>query len=192
MAERRWFIECLRGRELTLLAIGGESLLVAITVCWWFYRGPSSWPTVVGWQEDTAMGLAVAVGLMGINYMLLMCGPDVLPLRPIRTLYRTTLRPLFADVRLSDVIVISIAAGIGEELFFRGVLQPEIGLVAASIVFGLVHMGGRGTFSVACWVAVMGLALGMLANVSEGLVAPIVAHTAYDAAAIGYLRWGSL
>jgi hypothetical protein len=37
----------------------------------------------------------------------------------------------------------------------------------------------------------MGLALGMLANVSEGLVAPIVAHSAYDAAAIGYLRWGS-
>ena len=192
MAERRWFVECLRGRELTLLAIGGESLLVVIAVCWWVYRGSSSWPTVVGWQEDIAIGLAVAVGLMGINYMLLMCGPDVLPLRPIRTLYRTTLRPLFADVRLSDVVVISIAAGIGEELFFRGVLQPEIGLVAASIVFGLVHMGGRGTFAFACWVAVMGLALGMLANVSEGLVAPIVAHTAYDAAAIGYLRWGSL
>tara|TARA_R110000824_G_scaffold17017_1_gene69764 strand:+ start:492 stop:1070 length:579 start_codon:yes stop_codon:yes gene_type:complete len=192
MAERRWFVECLRGRELTLLAIGGESLLVVIAVCWWVYRGSSSWPTVVGWQEDIAIGLAVAVGLMGINYILLMCGPDVLPLRPIRTLYRTTLRPLFADVRLSDVVVISIAAGIGEELFFRGVLQPEIGLVAASIVFGLVHMGGRGTFAFACWVAVMGLALGMLANVSEGLVAPIVAHTAYDAAAIGYLRWGSL
>jgi membrane protease YdiL (CAAX protease family) len=191
MAERRWFVECLRGRELTLRAIGGESLLVVIAVCWWVYRGSSSWPTVVGWQEDTAIGLAVAVGLMGINYMLLMCGPDVLPLRPIRTLYRTTLRPLFADVRLSDVAVISIAAGIGEELFFRGVLQPEIGLVAASIVFGLVHMGGRGTFAFACWVAVMGLALGMLANVSEGLVAPIVAHSAYDAAAIGYLRWGS-
>jgi membrane protease YdiL (CAAX protease family) len=191
MAERRWLVECLRGRELTLLAIGGESLLVVIAVCWWVYRGSSSWPTVVGWQEDIAIGLAVAVGLMGINYILLMCGPDVLPLRPIRTLYRTTLRPLFADVRLSDVVVISIAAGIGEELFFRGVLQPEIGLVAASIVFGLVHMGGRGTFAFACWVAVMGLALGMLANVSEGLVAPIVAHTAYDAAAIGYLRWGS-
>ena len=92
---------------------------------------------------------------------------------------------------MSDVVVISIAAGIGEELFFRGVLQPEIGLVPASIVFGLLHMGGRGTFAFGCWVAVMGLALGMLANISEGLVGPIVAHAAYDAAAIGYLRWGS-
>ena len=181
----------MRGRELTILAIGGESLLVVIAVCWWVYRGPSSWPTVVGWQEDTAIGLAVAVGFMGINYILLRCGPDVLPLRPIRTLYRMTLRPLFADVRLSDVVVISIAAGVGEELFFRGVLQPEIGLVPASIVFGLLHMGGRGTFAFGCWVAVMGLALGMLANISEGLVGPIVAHSAYDAAAIGYLRWGS-
>ena len=108
----------MRGRELTILAIGGESLLVVIAVCWWVYRGPSSWPTVVGWQEDTAIGLAVAVGFMVTNYILLRCGPDVLPLRPIRTLYRTSLRPLFADVRLSDVVVISIAAGIGEELFF--------------------------------------------------------------------------
>ena len=181
----------MRGRELTILAIGGESLLVVIAVCWWVYRGPSSWPIVVGWQEDIAVGLAVAVGFMVINYVLLRCGPDVLPLRLIRTLYRTTLRPLFADVRLSDVVVISIAAGVGEELFFRGALQPEIGLVPASIVFGLLHMGGRGTFVFGCWVAVMGLALGMLANISEGLVAPIVAHSAYDAAAIGYLRWGS-
>ena len=181
----------MRGRELTILAIAGESLLVAITVCWWFYRGPSYWPTVGGWQEDMAIGLAAAIGFMVVNYLLLRCGSDVMPLRPIRTLYRTTLRPLFSSVRVSDVIIISIAAGVGEELFFRGVLQPEIGLVPASIVFGLLHMGGRGTFLFGCWVAVMGLALGILANVSDGLVAPIVAHSAYDAAAISYLRWGS-
>jgi len=181
----------MRGRELTILALGGESLLVVISLCWWFYRGPSYWPVIGGWQEDMAVGFAAALGLMVVNYMLLRCAPDVIPFRAIRTLYRTTLRSLFSGVRVSDVIIISVVAGVGEEFFFRGVLQPEIGLVPASIVFGLLHMGGRGTFSFGCWVAVMGLALGILANVSEGLVAPIVAHTAYDAAAIGYLRWGS-
>ena len=88
------------------------------------------------------------------------------------------------------MIVISVAAGVGEELLFRGALQAEAGLVTASIVFGLLHIGGRDTMVFGGWVMVMGAGLGGLAVATGGLLAPIVAHSAYDAAAIAYCRWG--
>ena len=97
---------------------------------------------------------------------------------------------MFARIGLREVIVIAAAAGIGEELLFRGVLQPEIGLIPASLVFGVLHMGGRGTLAFGCWVAIMGAALGWLAAATGGLLAPIVAHALYDAAALVYIRWG--
>jgi len=93
-------------------------------------------------------------------------------------------------VRLPDVMVISIAAGLGEELFFRGVLQPELGLVPASLIFGALHVGGRATLVFGGWVTLMGAMLGGLAIWTGGLLAPIVAHAAYDAGALAYIRWG--
>ena len=75
-------------------------------------------------------------------------------------------------------------------MLFRGALQAEVGLAAASVVFGLLHMGGRDTLVFGGWVMVMGAGLGWLAVVTGGLLAPMIAHSVYDAAAIAYCRWG--
>ena len=95
-------------------------------------------------------------------------------MRAVRRVYRDLLKPLFAEIGALEVVVISLAAGIGEELFFRGALQPEVGLIPASLVFGVLHMGTRGTIAFGGWAAVMGAALGWLAVATEGLLAPIV------------------
>ena len=180
----------MRSHTLTLLALGGELLLTVIALAWMSYRGLTFGLGSSGWFTNIAIGLLAAALFALVNYALLRCAPDIRGLRSIRQLYRTTLRPLFAEVGPLDVVVIAVAAGIGEELLFRGALQPEVGLVPASLVFGLLHTGARSTLAFGCWVAVMGMALGGLAIVTHGLLAPIVAHAAYDAVAIVYLRWG--
>lgn len=43
------------------------------------------------------------------------------------------------DLELPDILFYSFCAGVGEELFFRGALQPLIGLWFAAIVFVLLH-----------------------------------------------------
>jgi hypothetical protein len=87
--------------------------------------------------------------------------------------------------------VIGAAAGVGEEVLFRGVLQPLVGWPAASVLFGLAHMGGRAMAPFAVWAAVMGGALGALAIATGGIVAPIVAHGVYDVLALAYVRRGA-
>ena len=135
-------------------------------------------------------GLAAAGVLAVVNLALLRGAPEIAGVRSIRRFYRDTLRPLFSGVGPRDVVVISAAAGVGEELLFRGALQAELGLAAASVTFGLLHIGGRDTATFGVWVMVMGAGLGWLAMLTGGLLAPIVAHAAYDAAAIAYCRWG--
>lgn len=181
----------MRSHTLTLLALGGELLLTILALVWMSIQGLAFQLGPDGWLANIAFGLVFAVLFALANYALLRWAPDVWGVRSIRQLYCTTLRPLFAEVGPCDVVIIAVAAGIGEELLFRGALQLEVGLVPASVIFGLLHTGARGTFAFGCWVAVMGAALGGLSIVTDGLLAPIVAHAAYDAAAIWYLRWGS-
>jgi membrane protease YdiL (CAAX protease family) len=137
-----------------------------------------------------AIGLATAAGLAAIQFILLRLVPERGPVRALRRLYRELLFPLFRASTPIEILVISALAGIGEEVLFRGAMQPEWGLIATSLVFGLVHVGGRLTVALGIWAACTGALLGWLAIATGGLLAPIVAHIAYDALALSYLRWG--
>ena len=176
----------LAGR-LLVVAVAGEGLLAGVGLAWMRLRGfpIGTGDPVVG----LALGLGASVVLAGVNYAVLRLAPPVRPVRAIRGLYRDVLRPVFAQVRPLEVAAVSLAAGVGEELLFRGAVQAEFGLVVASAVFGLAHIGGRSSAVFGVWVMVMGLGLGGLAHVAGGLLAPMVAHAAYDAAAISYIRW---
>ncbi len=175
--------------ELLRLALAGESLLVLLALAWARYRGLPLDAGSGPWVRDVAAGLLAAGAFAAVNYWLLRHAPAVRPVRAVRRVYRDLLKPLFADIGMREVVVIALAAGVGEELLFRGALQPEIGLIPASLVFGALHTGGRGTLAFGCWVAVMGAALGWLAVATGGLLAPIVAHALYDAAALVHIRW---
>ena len=172
--------------SLVRLAVLGEGLLVVIALVWQRWRGL---PFAAGdITSGVSVGCVAAALLAGANFYLLCGAPDIGPVRSVRRFFVRALKPVFAGITPVQAAVISVAAGVGEELFFRGVLQQEVGLVAASAVFGLAHTGGRGTLVFGCWVAVMGVVLGLLAVWTGGLVAPVVAHAVYDAAALSYIR----
>ena len=142
--------------------------------------------------ESLLLGLFTA-GVMGFtNVRLLSCTSRWLFVKALRRFYDALLVPMFSKVRCRDIVLISVAAGIGEELLFRGVIQPTIGLVPASVIFGIAHFGGRGMLMFGIWAGLMGLIFGWLAVISDGLLAPIVAHAGYDAIALTYIRRGGV
>jgi uncharacterized protein len=86
------------------------------------------------------------------------------------------------------LLLISIFSGVGEETFFRGAVQHEFGLVAASLLFGIVHVGpDRRYLAWTAWAVLAGFLFGTLYEVSGGLLAPILAHAAHNAATL--LLW---
>ena len=173
--------------RLLVVALAGEGLLTGVALVWIRLRGlgVEAGDPVAG----LGFGLGAAVLLALVNYSVLRSAPAIQPVRAIRRLYRELLRPLFVTVRPLEIVGISLAAGVGEELLFRGAVQAEFGVVVASVLFGLAHIGSRSSVVFGLWVAVMGFGLGGLAHVAGGLLAPIVAHAAYDAMAISFIRW---
>jgi len=77
----------------------------------------------------------------------------------------------------SDVLIFAVSSGVAEEIFFRGAMQPSIGLVATSILFGILHIGPNRKFIPwPIFAAILGLASGTLFIVTGNLLAPIIAH----------------
>lgn len=88
----------------------------------------------------------------------------------------------------TSLVLVSIFSGVGEEAFFRGAVQQEFGLVIASLLFGLAHVGPDRRYLVwTAWAVLAGFVFGLLYEVSGGLVAPILAHSAHNAATL--LLW---
>ena len=75
-----------------------------------------------------------------------LCWP-VGPLRRIEQFFDEEVRPLLGSRPWPDLALISLAAGVGEEMLFRGAckaaltrwLGPGLALAAPAVLFGLLH-----------------------------------------------------
>ncbi|MGM0574426.1 MAG: CPBP family intramembrane glutamic endopeptidase [Myxococcota bacterium] len=75
------------------------------------------------------------------------------------------------------IAVLAVTSAVGEEILFRGGLQPLIGFWLTALVFGLVHGGTAHRYR--AWVAfafAAGLLLGGLMELTGNLLAPILCH----------------
>lgn len=98
------------------------------------------------------------------------------------------------DLQGWNPLWIVLSAGFGEELLFRGALQPLLGLWFTSILFVLVHARAYrfNTFSKRVLVQAFGLlvvsvALGLLAEYA-GLVTAMIVHAAIDVVGLYTIR----
>ncbi len=87
-----------------------------------------------------------------------------------------------------SLVLVSIFSGVGEEAFFRGAVQQEFGLVIASLLFGLAHVGPDRRYLIwTAWAVLAGFVFGAVYDLSGGLLAPVIAHAGHNAATL--LLW---
>jgi membrane protease YdiL (CAAX protease family) len=83
----------------------------------------------------------------------------------------------------SEIILISVCAGVGEELLFRGAIQPFAGIVFTAIAFVAIHgyLNPR-DWRMSVYGVYMSLVIVTLGFFAErmGLLSAIAAHTAID------------
>lgn len=141
-------------------------------------------------SRDILIGLASAVPI-SITIYLLMAGPIsriAWIQRAMSQINEKLYLPFGRSIRsltIFEIVLISCAAGIGEEIFFRGMMQSFIGVWWAAVVFGLLHALTPAYFIIATAV---GIWLGLLYQFSDNLLVPMVAHAAYDIFALNFLR----
>jgi membrane protease YdiL (CAAX protease family) len=150
------------------------------------------WPIVKG----ILLGLAAALPIL--LFIELIRRIPWGPIQELEDLANDGMIKALLQLRPSELIVVSLCAGVGEELLFRGWLMygiadwtealipalpfywvMGIALALSSLVFGVFHPV---TKLYICLATLMGLYFGALVVYTENLLIPIVAHGAYDAA----------
>ncbi|TMA71156.1 MAG: CPBP family intramembrane metalloprotease [Deltaproteobacteria bacterium] len=168
------------------MELAASTLLVGAAAAWSAVRGlglaTAAEPTVDAVLVGVGAGLALAVTLP------LVTAPwarRIFLLRGLRRAWDALESGIGPGLGVVEILVLALGSAVSEEAFFRGAVQREFGVAAASVFFGLLHPLGAAYI---VWATVVGAGLGALAITTGGLVAPIAAHGTYNLLALTYLR----
>lgn len=84
-------------------------------------------------------------------------------------------------------LVLALASGIGEEVLFRGAIQPRFGMVLTSLLFTFLHAQYGFTW-VLFGLFLIGMTFGWLAK-KYGTMAAVVAHVVYNLLVVVLQVW---
>lgn len=101
------------------------------------------------------------------------------------------MRPLFQKFNFFEIVLVSIASGFCEEVFYRGVIQSICGIWVASLIFGFCHFAGWKYIFYVVWATLAGLLFGYLLIATGSLWPAIIAHMVNNFVSIVYLRYFS-
>jgi hypothetical protein len=175
-----------RSRIVRLEATLAGSLLAA-AFAWSWLRDLGLWAHLRLTVADLALGLgAASVLCLSLPFLTSTWASRVLLLREMKGVWDDVLTPLGKSLTLGEIGVLATLSGLSEEIFFRGTLQGEIGILGASVLFGLLHPLN---VSYVIWAASVGVAFGLLYQLTGSLLPPIICHGAYNLAALLYLRY---
>jgi membrane protease YdiL (CAAX protease family) len=136
------------------------------------------------------LGVVATVPLLAMFWWLIRA--DWPAARRLRQQVEQLIGELFPQASIWQLMAVAAVAGVGEELLFRGAIQPLVarwstpiaGLAVASVIFGVFHAVSPLYFALATLV---GAYFGGIVLVGRDLVPAIVAHSLYDCIALVYL-----
>ena len=84
---------------------------------------------------------------------------------------------VLGERRFEEVSVLALFSGTAEELFFRGAMQPVLGLFWTSLIFGSVHfLPRRVYYPWTVFAIVVGFLLGGIYEWTDNIYAPVICH----------------
>lgn len=162
-------------RTQVLIAMGVTAVVLLFVAKLWLYLGSVTLLPLIATVEAILLGLGIGVGITCASSLVYRLWPAY---RQSADFYlQLVLKPLL----LLDIIWLGLLPGMSEELLFRGVMLPAVGLnamglVATSMLFGVLHLSGPQQWPYVVWASVVGLILGFSAIATGNLLVPIIAH----------------
>lgn len=161
--------------------MGVYALLASVGVTWMalratpgFLRHPAPWIELE--SSATSLVTSLLAGLL-IGYATVFASQRMVRRYAWARTLHVEFRALLCPLGGGTILVLAAGSALAEELFFRGALQPSIGLVPAALLFGAAHLPpSRALWTWTAWALAMGLVLGVVFELSGHLLGPIVAH----------------
>ncbi|MFM7117366.1 MAG: type II CAAX prenyl endopeptidase Rce1 family protein [Planctomycetota bacterium] len=176
----------------------GSLIGLALLLGWLGLCDPAQPLHRLSWSEQ--LRPALIWGLLGtVPLVVLLFSIERIPIWPFRQLSEVTkelVEPLFRGTAIHELLLVSLLAGLGEELLFRWAIQGGLGasgggplaqvlaLLFASLLFGLCHYLNQ---AYALFTFAIGIYFGCLMWLAGTWIAPAIAHAVYDFIALIYL-----
>lgn len=178
--------------DATLRIASGYLVLAALAVSLavvlrdgWPWIHPSPWLSLrppAALLASAALGLTLAAGVVAMTRV------AVARFVWARRLH-ADLRPVARELSFGQILLLASLSSLGEELLFRGLLTPLVGVLPSALVFGLVHqMRGPSRWVWVGWAVAVGAGLGAIFAATGSLVGPLLAHALVNAVNLSYLR----
>jgi uncharacterized protein len=162
-------------RTQILMAMAITAIILFGVAKAWIYFGDLQLRPLSVTVADLGIGIALGFGLTGASTIIY----------AVWKTYRQSadfyLELVLNPLTIPDLVWLGILPGLSEELLFRGVMLPAIGLdpigiILSSICFGVLHMTNAQQWPYAVWATFIGILLGWTMVETGNLFIPIVAH----------------
>lgn len=176
----------LTARRLRLLVLAGLVAPAVMSLAGFglAYIARKEWLNLARGPDLKAVGLGVLTALISMG--------TVTMLHRMSKTFERALRN--SGVRVGEdalrmagypvMLVIVSMAGVGEEILFRGGLQPIVGVIPAAVLFGFSHGGWRREmWAYAVAASLSGLLFGLVYHVTGDLWVTVIAHALHNVAA---------
>jgi len=150
-------------------------VLLVLALVWIFFQGRLSWQLFFDSRVESIPRM-ILLTLAASSFMLVLslyCSRNFVWAQQLEEEFAKILVPM----KLWGITAIGLLSGVAEEIFFRGALQTAVGLIPASLAFGLAHFVPRHPFwNWSLYAAFAGFLLGCLFELTHHLLPVIVAH----------------
>ena len=187
------------------LLVEGGMLIVALVIGWFGFYEKSQPLYELDWNsclEGLGWGIAATVPMVILMLVIHYWGPEFF--RPMNEFVANRLKPMFETCTLFELFLLSLMAGLGEEIFFRWCLQGGLAdvlserfgvdaatwtaLIAVSFLFGLCHWVNA---SYGITTFLIGIYLGWTMIQAGNWLVPAVAHALFDFLALLFITRSS-
>ena len=173
-----------------LLIIGLYAGLGAIAIVWGALRGHADIyriPAALGTSTPAKLAASPVIGLLFGLAVVFLTRLLTHRFEWARVLHRE-FHAVVGELSSREMFILAIASAVGEELFFRGALVPQIGVVLGAAVFALLHVRPAARFLP--WTVmsfIVGLVMGQMYVSLGDLGGPMVAHFTINLINLNYI-----
>lgn len=142
--------------------------------------GPAGALRALGLREEGAgRALGVGAGAAFLVLLAIMIVSGLLHFAGFRMPENEQALRIARSITVAGALGIAVVSSVSEEIFFRGFLQPRIGLLAQGVLFSLVHLNYVHVPELVVTFA-LGILFGILYRRTGSLWAPIAAHFTFN------------